>query len=64
MVSKGLSSECFILSSISGDVRNDLYLMLDRAELERGKKTAGKNVEVTVHVIDGNNKKMVRTWDQ
>ncbi|XP_071804886.1 dedicator of cytokinesis protein 3-like isoform X1 [Asterias amurensis] len=41
-----------------GDVRNDLYLMLDRAELERGKKTAGKNVEVTVHVIDGNNKKM------
>ncbi|XP_038067057.1 dedicator of cytokinesis protein 3-like [Patiria miniata] len=45
-----------------GDVRNDLYLMLDRAEFERGRKTASRNVEVTVHVLDGNNKKMKCIW--
>ncbi|XP_022099388.1 dedicator of cytokinesis protein 3-like isoform X2 [Acanthaster planci] len=45
-----------------GDVRNDLYLMLDRAEFERGRKTASRNVEVTIHVIDGYNKKMKCIW--
>ncbi|XP_050303860.1 dedicator of cytokinesis protein 3 isoform X2 [Anthonomus grandis grandis] len=36
-----------------GDVRNDLYLQLDRGEFERGGKSTGKNIEVTVVVLDG-----------
>lgn len=35
-----------------GDVRNDLYLYLDRGEFERGGKSTGKNIEVTVIVLD------------
>ncbi|CAH1968130.1 unnamed protein product [Acanthoscelides obtectus] len=35
-----------------GDVRNDLYLFLDRGEFERGGKSTGKNIEVTVVVLD------------
>lgn len=36
-----------------GDVRNDLYLILDRGEFERGGKSTGKNIEVAVVVLDG-----------
>ncbi|CAG9773050.1 unnamed protein product [Ceutorhynchus assimilis] len=36
-----------------GDVRNDLYLVLDKGEFERGGKSTGKNIEVTVLVLDG-----------
>lgn len=35
-----------------GDVRNDLYLLLERGEFERGGKSTGKNIEVTVLVLD------------
>ncbi|XP_023246842.1 dedicator of cytokinesis protein 3 [Copidosoma floridanum] len=35
-----------------GDVRNDLYLKLERGEFERGGKSTGKNIEVTVLVLD------------
>lgn len=35
-----------------GDVRNDLYLTLERGEVERGGKSTGKNIEVTVLVLD------------
>ncbi|KAJ8981636.1 hypothetical protein NQ317_000864 [Molorchus minor] len=35
-----------------GDVRNDLYLYLDRGEFERGGKSTGKNIEVTIVVLD------------
>ncbi|KAI4460497.1 dedicator of cytokinesis [Holotrichia oblita] len=35
-----------------GDVRNDLYLTLERGEFERGGKSTGKNIEVTVLVLD------------
>lgn len=35
-----------------GDVRNDLYLILDRGEFERGGKSTGKNIEVTIVVLD------------
>ncbi|CAH0728920.1 unnamed protein product, partial [Brenthis ino] len=35
-----------------GDVRNDLYLTLDRAEFERGGKSTAKNVLATVSVHD------------
>lgn len=35
-----------------GDVRNDLYLTLERAEFERGGKSTAKNVLATVTVHD------------
>lgn len=36
-----------------GDVRNDLYLLLEKGEFERGGKSTGKNIEVSILVIDG-----------
>ncbi|KAG8233145.1 hypothetical protein J437_LFUL010375, partial [Ladona fulva] len=39
-----------------GDVRNDLYLTLERGEFERGGKSTGKNIEVTVVVLDSSGK--------
>lgn len=39
-----------------GDVRNDLYLMLERGEFERGGKSTGKNIEVTILVLDAEGK--------
>lgn len=35
-----------------GDVRNDLYLKLERGEFERGGKSTGKNIEVFVVDIE------------
>lgn len=35
-----------------GDVRNDLYLLLEKGEFERGGKSTGKNIEVTILVLD------------
>uniref|UniRef100_A0A3P8W8S1 Dedicator of cytokinesis 3 n=1 Tax=Cynoglossus semilaevis TaxID=244447 RepID=A0A3P8W8S1_CYNSE len=34
-----------------GDVRNDLYLTLERGDFERGGKSVQKNIEVTVFVL-------------
>lgn len=42
-----------------GDVRNDLYLQLDRGEFERGGKSTGKNIEVTTVVLD-NEKNIIK----
>lgn len=39
-----------------GDVRNDLYLTLEKGEFERGGKSTGKNIEVTVVVLDSDKK--------
>ncbi|XP_054273723.1 dedicator of cytokinesis protein 3 isoform X2 [Macrosteles quadrilineatus] len=39
-----------------GDVRNDLYMTLEKGEFERGGKTTGKNIEVTVLVLDNEGK--------
>ncbi|XP_008557599.1 dedicator of cytokinesis protein 3 isoform X2 [Microplitis demolitor] len=39
-----------------GDVRNDLYLRLERGEFERGGKSTGKNIEVTMLVLDAEGK--------
>ncbi len=39
----------FFLSS--GDIRNDLYLMLERGDFERGGKSVQKNIEVTMYVL-------------
>lgn len=36
--------------------RNDLYMTLERGEFERGGKTTGKNIEVTVLVLDNEGK--------
>ncbi|KAI5749746.1 hypothetical protein M8J76_009858 [Diaphorina citri] len=33
-------------------LRNDLYLILERGEFEKGGKSTGKNIEVTVQVLD------------
>ncbi|XP_076035833.1 dedicator of cytokinesis protein 3-like isoform X2 [Oratosquilla oratoria] len=35
-----------------GDVRNDLYITLSHGEFERGGKSTGKNIEVSVHALD------------
>ncbi|KAK4293650.1 hypothetical protein Pmani_033668 [Petrolisthes manimaculis] len=35
-----------------GDVRNDLYITLNNGEFERGGKSVGKNIEVTVLALD------------
>ena len=35
-----------------GDVRNDLFLTLERSEFERGGKTTAKNIEVGVYIFD------------
>lgn len=37
---------------LPGDVRNDLYLMLQQGEFPKGNKTSDKNVEVTVKVCN------------
>ncbi|XP_078065472.1 dedicator of cytokinesis protein 3 isoform X3 [Mustelus asterias] len=34
-----------------GDIRNDLYLTLERGEFERGGKSVQKNIEITVYVL-------------
>lgn len=39
-----------------GDVRNDLFVVLDRGEFERGGKSTGKNIEVTVSIHDAGGK--------
>ena len=36
---------------VSGDIRNDLYLSLERGDFERGGKSVQKNIEVTVYVL-------------
>uniref|UniRef100_A0A668UTQ1 Dedicator of cytokinesis 3 n=1 Tax=Oreochromis aureus TaxID=47969 RepID=A0A668UTQ1_OREAU len=34
-----------------GDIRNDLYLTLERGDFERGGKSVQKNIEVTIYVL-------------
>ncbi|KPJ09807.1 Dedicator of cytokinesis protein 4 [Papilio machaon] len=43
-----------------GDVRNDLYLTLERAEFERGGKSTAKNVLATVNVHDNTGQLITR----
>ncbi|KAI1882231.1 hypothetical protein AGOR_G00248560 [Albula goreensis] len=35
-----------------GEMRNDLYITLERGEFEKGGKSVARNVEVTVYVLD------------
>lgn len=37
---------------LPGDVRNDIYLILDKAEFDKGAKSAERNVEIAVTVCD------------
>lgn len=34
-----------------GDIRNDLYLTLEKGDFERGGKSVQKNIEVTMYVL-------------
>lgn len=36
---------------VLGDIRNDLYLTLERGEFEKGGKSVQKNIEVTIYVL-------------
>ncbi len=36
----------------AGEMRNDLYITLERGEFEKGGKSVARNVEVTVYVLD------------
>lgn len=39
------------LSLSLGDIRNDLYLTLEKGDFERGGKSVQKNIEVTMYVL-------------
>lgn len=39
-----------------GDVRNDLFIGIERGEFERGGKSTAKNIEVLLSIIDSNGK--------
>lgn len=45
----------------AGDIRNDLYLTLERGDFERGGKSVQKNIEITVYVLyaDG---EILKVW--
>lgn len=40
-----------LLSFAVGDIRNDLYLTLEKGDFERGGKSVQKNIEVTMYVL-------------
>lgn len=39
--------------SIAGEVRNDIYVTLERGEFEKGGKSVARNVEVVVYLLGG-----------
>lgn len=41
----------WIFAFTLGDIRNDLYLTLERGDFERGGKSVQKNIEVTMYVL-------------
>ena len=41
-----------MLSISSGDARNDIYVTLETGSFSKGTKTAERNVEVIVNVMD------------
>ena len=41
-----------ILSALFFLFRNDLYLVIERGDFERGGKSSNKNIEVTAIVVD------------
>lgn len=47
-----------------GEMRNDLYITVERGEFEKGGKSVARNVEVTMLVLDsgGQTLKVSRGW--
>lgn len=45
-----LHTQCHVVSA--GEMRNDLYVTLEKGEFEKGGKSVARNVEVTVYVLD------------
>lgn len=43
---------CFYLPAPAGEMRNDLYITLEKGEFEKGGKSVARNVEITVYVLD------------
>lgn len=41
----------WLCSVPAGDIRNDLYLTLEKGDFERGGKSVQKNIEVTMYVL-------------
>jgi len=46
-----LNLSMWLRSLIVGDIRNDLYLTLEKGDFERGGKSVQKNIEVTMYVL-------------
>lgn len=42
----------FCLPVPAGEMRNDLYVTLEKGEFEKGGKSVARNVEITVYVLD------------
>ncbi|GAB1297408.1 Dedicator of cytokinesis protein 4 [Apodemus speciosus] len=42
------------LYDVSGEMRNDLYITVERGEFEKGGKSVARNVEVTMFIVDSN----------
>lgn len=36
----------------AGEMRNDLYVTLEKGEFEKGGKSVARNVEITIYVLD------------
>lgn len=45
-------SALLYLHAPAGEMRNDLYVTLEKGEFEKGGKSVAKNVEITVYVLD------------
>lgn len=49
--SSTLNLSMWLHSFTVGDIRNDLYLTLEKGDFERGGKSVQKNIEVTMYVL-------------
>lgn len=45
---------CFYFYFSIGEMRNDLYITVERGEFEKGGKSVARNVEVTMFIVDSN----------
>lgn len=46
-----------------GEMRNDLYITIERGEFEKGGKSVAKNVEVTMLIVEATGQTLkVRPW--
>lgn len=42
----------FYFPFAAGEMRNDLYVTLEKGEFEKGGKSVARNVEITIYVLD------------